>query len=83
MNKCGFLTRQLTHNCRQIFWFTYQMVVEKKKILISIPKRFEVKILAVEKSSSWQTLTITELTSKLHAQEVSIGSDEVKESVSK
>ncbi|XP_020239353.1 serine/threonine-protein kinase Nek5-like [Cajanus cajan] len=49
--------------------------------MVSVPERFEAKISAIEESCDLQTLTITELTSKLHAQEqrVSIRSDEVVE----
>nr|KYP40336.1 Retrovirus-related Pol polyprotein from transposon TNT 1-94 [Cajanus cajan] len=59
--------------------FTDQKVVEK--IMVSVPERFEAKISAIEESCDLQTLTITELTSKLHAQEqrVSIRSDEAVE----
>jgi len=46
-----------------------------------IPKRFEVKIFGIEKSSDLQTLTIIDLTKKLHAQEVSIRSEEAIEGV--
>ena len=44
-----------------------QKVVEK--ILISVPERFESKILAIEESCDLQKLTIVELMSKLQAQE--------------
>ena len=47
--------------------FTDQKVVEK--IMISVPQKFEVKISAIEESCDLQSLTIAELTSKLHAQE--------------
>nr|KYP47879.1 hypothetical protein KK1_030449 [Cajanus cajan] len=59
--------------------FTDQKVVDN--IMVSVPKRFEAKISAIEESCDLQTLTIIELTSKLHAQEqrVSIRSDEVIE----
>ncbi|RVX15286.1 Retrovirus-related Pol polyprotein from transposon TNT 1-94 [Vitis vinifera] len=47
--------------------FTDQKVVEK--IMVSVPQKFEAKISAIEESCDLQTLTIVELTSKLHAQE--------------
>ncbi|RVW37349.1 hypothetical protein CK203_087717 [Vitis vinifera] len=47
--------------------FTDQNVVEK--IMVSVPQKFEAKISAIEESCDLQTLTIVELTSKLHAQE--------------
>ncbi|RVW82648.1 Retrovirus-related Pol polyprotein from transposon TNT 1-94 [Vitis vinifera] len=47
--------------------FTDQKVVEK--IMVSVPQEFEAKISAIEESCDLQTLTIVELTSKLHAQE--------------
>ncbi|RVX01547.1 Retrovirus-related Pol polyprotein from transposon TNT 1-94 [Vitis vinifera] len=47
--------------------FTDQKVVEK--IMVSVPQKFEAKISAIEESYDLQTLTIVELTSKLHAQE--------------
>ena len=47
--------------------FTYQKVVEK--IMVSVPQKFEAKISVIEESCDLQSLTITELTSKLHAQE--------------
>ena len=47
--------------------FTDQKVVEK--IMVSVPQKFETKISAIEESCDLQTLTIVELTSKLHAQE--------------
>nr|KYP31983.1 hypothetical protein KK1_047447 [Cajanus cajan] len=59
--------------------FTDQKVVEK--IMVLVLERFEAKISAIKESCDLQTLTITELTSKLHAQEqiVSIRSDEAVE----
>lgn len=59
--------------------FTDQKVVEK--IMVSMPEKFEAKISAIEESCDLQTLTITELISKLHAQEqrVSMKSGEVIE----
>ena len=52
-----------------------------KTIKISVPQQFEVKISAIEESCDLQSLTITELTSKLHAQEqrVSMRDDEAIE----
>ena len=47
--------------------FTNQKVVEN--IMVSVPQNFEAKIFAIEESCDLQTLTIVELTSKLHAQE--------------
>ncbi|KAL6321724.1 hypothetical protein AAG906_031237 [Vitis piasezkii] len=47
--------------------FTYQNVVEK--IMVSVPQKFEAKIFAIEESCDLQSLTIEELTKKLHAQE--------------
>ncbi|KAL6318414.1 hypothetical protein AAG906_041179 [Vitis piasezkii] len=47
--------------------FTDQKVVEK--IMVSVPQKFEAKISAIEESCDLQSLTIAELTSKLHAQE--------------
>ncbi|RVW24539.1 Retrovirus-related Pol polyprotein from transposon TNT 1-94 [Vitis vinifera] len=59
--------------------FTDQKVVEK--IMVSMPQKFEAKISAIEESCDLQTLTIVELTSKLHAQEqrVLMRSDEATE----
>ncbi|WKA00249.1 hypothetical protein VitviT2T_018628 [Vitis vinifera] len=59
--------------------FTDQKVVEK--IMVSVPQKFEAKISAIEESCDLQTLTIVELTSKLHAQEqrVLMRSDEATE----
>ncbi|WJZ82104.1 hypothetical protein VitviT2T_001894 [Vitis vinifera] len=47
--------------------FTDQKVVEK--IMVSVPQKFEAKISAIEESCDLQSLTIAELTNKLHAQE--------------
>ena len=47
--------------------FTDQKVVEK--IMVSVPQKFEAKISAIEESYDLQSLTIAELTNKLHAQE--------------
>ena len=47
--------------------FTNQKVVEK--IMVSMPQKFEAKISAIEDSCDLQSLTIAELTNKLHAQE--------------
>eukprot|EP00257_Ricinus_communis_P015262 XP_015573141.1 uncharacterized protein LOC107261054 [Ricinus communis] len=43
-----------------------QRVVEK--IMVSVPRKFEAKILAIEESCDLQRLTVAELTSKLVAQ---------------
>ncbi|GJU65696.1 retrovirus-related pol polyprotein from transposon RE1 [Tanacetum coccineum] len=53
-----------------------QKVVEK--MMISVPPKFEAKISAIEESCDLDTLTVSELTSKLQAQEqrVSIRSEE-------
>nr|GFA17308.1 retrovirus-related Pol polyprotein from transposon TNT 1-94 [Tanacetum cinerariifolium] len=53
-----------------------QKVVEK--MMISVPLKFEAKIFAIEESYDLNTLTVSELTSKLQAQEqrVSIRSKE-------
>ncbi|GJS47877.1 retrovirus-related pol polyprotein from transposon TNT 1-94 [Tanacetum coccineum] len=55
---------------------TDQKVVEK--MMISVPPKFEAKISAIEESCDLDTLTVSELTSKLQAQEqrVSIRSEE-------
>ncbi|RVW79667.1 hypothetical protein CK203_042394 [Vitis vinifera] len=45
--------------------FTDQKVVEK--IMVSVPQKFEAKISAIEEFCDLQSLTIAELTSKLHA----------------
>ena len=45
--------------------FSDQKVVEK--IMVSVPQQFEAKISAIEESCDLQSLTITELTSKLQA----------------
>ncbi|XP_015572621.2 uncharacterized protein LOC107260952 [Ricinus communis] len=45
----------------------YQRVVEK--IMVSVPRKFEAKISAIEESCDLQRLTVDELTSKLVAQE--------------
>ena len=37
--------------------------------MVSMPQKFEAKISAIEESCDLQSLTIAELTSKLHAQE--------------
>ncbi|RVW91591.1 Copia protein [Vitis vinifera] len=47
--------------------FTDQKVVEK--IMVSVPQKFEAKTSAIEESCDLQSLTIAELTNKLHAQE--------------
>ncbi|KAL6348908.1 hypothetical protein AAG906_033564 [Vitis piasezkii] len=45
--------------------FIDQKVVEK--IMVSVPQKFEAKIFAIEESCDLQSLTIAELTIKLHA----------------
>ncbi|WJZ96236.1 hypothetical protein VitviT2T_014941 [Vitis vinifera] len=47
--------------------FTDQKVVEK--IMVSVSQKLEAKISAIEESYDLQSLTIAELTNKLHAQE--------------
>jgi predicted phosphoribosyltransferase len=47
--------------------FTDHKVV--KKIMVSVPQKFEAKISAIEESCDLNNLTIAELTSKLHVQE--------------
>jgi hypothetical protein len=47
--------------------FTDHKVV--KKIMVSVPQKFEAKISAIEESCDMNNLTIAELTSKLHVQE--------------
>ena len=56
-----------------------QKVVEK--MMISVPSKFEAKISAIEESCDLNTLTVSELTSKLQAQEqrVSVRSEEKAE----
>ncbi|RDY10303.1 hypothetical protein CR513_05196, partial [Mucuna pruriens] len=49
--------------------------------MILVPEKFEAKISIIKESCNLQTLTITELTSKLHSQEqrVSMRNEEVVE----
>ncbi|RDX82021.1 hypothetical protein CR513_37243, partial [Mucuna pruriens] len=56
--------------------FTNQKVV--RNIMVSMREKFEAKISAIEESCDMQTLTITELTSKLHVR-VSMRSNEAIE----
>ncbi|RDX60364.1 hypothetical protein CR513_61499, partial [Mucuna pruriens] len=54
-----------------------------KKITISVLEKFETKIFVIGESCDLQTLTITKLTNKFHAQKqrVSISSNETIECV--